>query len=91
MNAAPYEDPAASAAIQAIMDRLDFPALLRRVDDGYCTWRQPSLLLFGTSGASLGAGLGRWVDAGQAAGGRRRAGQGGAAQAPGCGGPGCRG
>lgn len=33
------------------MDKLDWPALLRRVDEGFCTWRQPSLLLFGTSGA----------------------------------------
>lgn len=50
--AAPYDsDPAASAAIAATMDKLDWPALLRRVDEGFCTWRQPSLLLFGTSGA----------------------------------------
>lgn len=49
--AAPYEsDPAASAAIAAIMERLDWPALLRRVDEGYQAWRVPSLLLFGTSG-----------------------------------------
>ncbi|PRW56273.1 hydrolase or acyltransferase of alpha beta superfamily isoform A [Chlorella sorokiniana] len=47
---APYDaDPAASAAIAATMDKLDWPALLRRVDEGYCSWRQPSLLLFGTS------------------------------------------
>lgn len=48
--AAPYEsDPAASAAIAAIMDKVDFPALLKRVDQGYESWRKPSLLLFGTS------------------------------------------
>ncbi|KAI7838120.1 hypothetical protein COHA_008051 [Chlorella ohadii] len=47
---APYDsDPAASAAIAATMEKLDWPALLRRVDEGYCSWRQPSLLLFGTS------------------------------------------
>ena len=55
--AAPYDDPAASAAVAATMDQLDFPALLRRVDQGYEAWRQPSLLLFGTSGARrTGAG-----------------------------------
>lgn len=60
--AAPYEDPAASAAIAAIMGQLDFPALLRQVDDGFCSWRQPSLLLFGTSGAPVGAERGaRWL------------------------------
>lgn len=53
-NAAPYDsDPAASAAIAATMEKLDWAALLRRVDEGYCTWRQPSLLLFGTSGQWL--------------------------------------
>ncbi|KAL4857953.1 hypothetical protein ACK3TF_001924 [Chlorella vulgaris] len=47
---APYQqDPAASAAIAAIMERVDFPALLKRVDEGYLTWRKPSLLLFGSS------------------------------------------
>ncbi|KAL4442929.1 hypothetical protein ABPG77_008420 [Micractinium sp. CCAP 211/92] len=46
---APYADPAASAAVAAIMERVDFPQLLRRVDQGYESWRQPSLLLFGTS------------------------------------------
>lgn len=49
-RAAPYADPAASAAVAAIMERVDFPQLLRRVDQGYESWRQPSLLLFGTSG-----------------------------------------
>jgi fermentation-respiration switch protein FrsA (DUF1100 family) len=31
------------------MERVDFPALLKRVDEGYLTWRKPSLLLFGSS------------------------------------------
>lgn len=48
--AAPYEeDPAASAAIAAIMDKVDFPQLIKRVDEAYESWRTPSLLLFGTS------------------------------------------
>ena len=45
--ARPYEDAAASAAIAATMDALDFPALLREVDDGFQRWRKPSVLLFG--------------------------------------------
>jgi hypothetical protein len=32
------------------MQQVDFPALLKRVDQGYESWRRPSLLLFGTSG-----------------------------------------
>eukprot|EP00879_Flechtneria_rotunda_P020475 GHRR01021543.1.p1 GENE.GHRR01021543.1~~GHRR01021543.1.p1 ORF type:complete len:255 (+),score=70.96 GHRR01021543.1:187-951(+) len=48
--AKPYQkDPAASAAISATMDQLDFPALLKAVDEGYRTWRKPSLLLFGAN------------------------------------------
>ncbi len=54
LPSAPYDtDPAASAAIAATMEKLDWAALLRRVDEGYCSWRQPSLLLFGTSGQWL--------------------------------------
>ncbi len=29
--------------------QLDFPKLLKRVDEGYRTWRKPSLCLFGSS------------------------------------------
>lgn len=47
---APYqEEAAASEAIASIMAQLDWPALLRRVDEGYQSWRQPSLVLHGTS------------------------------------------
>ncbi|KAF8067235.1 choline monooxygenase [Scenedesmus sp. PABB004] len=46
----PYrDDPAASAAVAATMEALDFPALLRQVDEGYRTWRKPSVLLFGAN------------------------------------------
>ena len=45
--ARPYADAAASAAIAATMDPLDFPALLREVDDGFQRWRQPRVLPFG--------------------------------------------
>jgi len=45
---APYEtSPAASAAVYKTMENVDFPALLKRVDEGYCTWRNPSLLIHG--------------------------------------------
>lgn len=58
----PYDsDPAASAAIAATMDKLDWSALLRRVDEGFCSWRQPSLLLFGTSGQCRGCCARPWV------------------------------
>ena len=51
LPAEPYQaDPAASAAVAATMQQVDFPALLKRVDQGYESWRRPSLLLFGTSG-----------------------------------------
>lgn len=46
----PYADsPAASAAIAAIMDNLDFKALCQSIDDGFRTWRQESILLFGAN------------------------------------------
>ncbi|WIA12811.1 hypothetical protein OEZ85_006441 [Tetradesmus obliquus] len=46
----PYrDDPAASAAVSASMEQLDFSALLKQVDDGYRSWRKPSLLLFGAN------------------------------------------
>lgn len=57
-RAAPYDsEPAASAAIAATMEKLDWPRLLRHVDQGYETWRQPSLLLFGTSGETVECGM----------------------------------
>lgn len=43
------EDPAASAAVAATMDQLDFNKLLQQVDSGYRSWRKPSLLLFGAN------------------------------------------
>lgn len=43
------EDPAASAAIAATMAQLDWNGLLKAVDDGFRTWRKPSLLLFGAN------------------------------------------
>ena len=51
------------------MQQVDFPALLKRVDQGYESWRRPSLLLFGTSGAPgflvvtcLAADRSSWTD-----------------------------
>ena len=35
------------------MERVDFPALLRRVDEGYVSWRKPALLVFGTGDTFL--------------------------------------
>ena len=43
------ESPAASAAVAATMDQLDWSNLLKAVDDGFRTWRKPSLLLFGAN------------------------------------------
>lgn len=43
------EEPAASAAITAIMEKVDFPKLLAEVDEGFRTWRQPTVMLFGSS------------------------------------------
>lgn len=51
---APYEaDPAASAAIGATMDGVDFPALLKDVDEAYRAWRVPSLVVHGGSDTFL--------------------------------------
>ncbi|KAK9823169.1 hypothetical protein WJX72_000799 [[Myrmecia] bisecta] len=45
----PYQESEhASVAIASIMDQVDFPALLQRVDEGYNTWRKPALLVFGS-------------------------------------------
>jgi hypothetical protein len=35
------EEPAASAAVSASMEQLDFAVLLKQVDDGYKSWRKP--------------------------------------------------
>ena len=43
----PYADGAASAAVYQTMDRLDWAALLRDVDEGYRSWRKPSLVVVG--------------------------------------------
>lgn len=43
------EDAAASAAVAATMEQVDFSKLLQQVDNGYRTWRKPSLLLFGAN------------------------------------------
>ncbi|GLC38917.1 hypothetical protein PLESTB_000461300 [Pleodorina starrii] len=45
----PSTDPAATAAVAKTMDQVDFPKLLRKVDEGYASWRKPSLCLFGPS------------------------------------------
>ncbi|GIL86908.1 hypothetical protein Vretimale_15552 [Volvox reticuliferus] len=45
----PNKDPAATAAVAKTMDQVDFPKLLKKVDEGYLTWRKPSLCLFGPS------------------------------------------
>lgn len=48
--ARPYrESPAASAAVAATMDKMDWGKLLKEVDDGYRSWRKPSLLLYGSN------------------------------------------
>lgn len=48
--AAPYgSDPAASAAVYKTMEQIDFGAVLREVDEGYATWRKPSLVLHGSA------------------------------------------
>ena len=31
------------------MEQVDFAKLLAKVDEGYCSWRKPSVLLFGGS------------------------------------------
>lgn len=46
--ARPYkEEPAASAAVVATLEGVDWQPLLNKVDEGYSKWRKPSLLLFG--------------------------------------------
>eukprot|EP00195_Chlamydomonas_chlamydogama_P017034 CAMPEP_0202894956 /NCGR_PEP_ID=MMETSP1392-20130828/4247_1 /ASSEMBLY_ACC=CAM_ASM_000868 /TAXON_ID=225041 /ORGANISM="Chlamydomonas chlamydogama, Strain SAG 11-48b" /LENGTH=374 /DNA_ID=CAMNT_0049579815 /DNA_START=22 /DNA_END=1146 /DNA_ORIENTATION=- len=55
--AKPYaESPAASQAIAATMDKVDFGNLLQRVDEGFVSWRKPSALLFGSSDPFLDVG-----------------------------------
>ena len=46
----PYvESPAANAALAATLEKCDYQALLKRVDEGYCSWKKPSVLLFGAA------------------------------------------
>ncbi|PNW85621.1 hypothetical protein CHLRE_03g195200v5 [Chlamydomonas reinhardtii] len=47
--ARPTSDPAATSAIAKTMDQVDFPKLLRKVDDGFRSWRKPTVCLFGSS------------------------------------------
>ncbi len=46
--ARPYAEPAASAAVAATMDKCDFGRLTSKVDEGFLTWRKPTVLLFGS-------------------------------------------
>ncbi|KXZ44230.1 hypothetical protein GPECTOR_70g460 [Gonium pectorale] len=45
----PSKDPAATAAVVKTMDQVEFAKLVREVDDGYRTWRKPTVCLFGPS------------------------------------------
>lgn len=55
--ARPYADAAASAAVASVMDKVDFGKLLVKVDEGFMTWRKPSVLLNpGNSDPFLAAG-----------------------------------
>lgn len=48
--AAPYEQsPLASQIIANTMDKVDFTNLLKRVDEGFVSWRKPAALCFGSS------------------------------------------
>ncbi|KAG2498156.1 hypothetical protein HYH03_003913 [Edaphochlamys debaryana] len=42
-------DPAATTALSKTMDGVDFPKLLQKVDDGFMSWRKPSICMFGSS------------------------------------------
>lgn len=46
-NAAYKSDPAASQAIERTMASLQWNDLLKRVDDGYASWKKPSLVVWG--------------------------------------------
>ncbi|PNH00389.1 hypothetical protein TSOC_013784, partial [Tetrabaena socialis] len=45
----PNSDPVATTAVARTMEQVDFPKLLKAVDEGYCNWRKPSVCLFGPS------------------------------------------
>jgi len=47
--AKPYSEPGAVAAVAATMDKVDFGKLLAKVNDGFRSWRRPSVVLFGGS------------------------------------------
>ncbi|GAX76419.1 hypothetical protein CEUSTIGMA_g3864.t1 [Chlamydomonas eustigma] len=53
----PYEEsPVASQIISKTMEKVDFPALLKRVDDGFMSWKKPTALCFGSSDTFLEVG-----------------------------------
>ena len=54
--AAPYESPIASQIIASTMDKVDFNALLKKIDDGYVSWRKPAAMCFGSSDPFLETG-----------------------------------
>lgn len=44
----PYQaEPEANLALYETMDKLDWKSLLARVDEGYRTWRNDSVVLYG--------------------------------------------
>mmetsp|Transcript_16062 Transcript_16062/g.43766 ORF Transcript_16062/g.43766 Transcript_16062/m.43766 type:complete len:369 (-) Transcript_16062:507-1613(-) len=47
--ARPYQDPAALEALSTTLEKLDFQKLLNKVDDMYGSWKQPSIVVFGSS------------------------------------------
>ncbi|KAL6764006.1 Alpha/Beta hydrolase protein [Haematococcus lacustris] len=47
--ARPYADPAASAAVASVMEKCDYGKLLKKVNEGFMTWKKPSVLMFGGS------------------------------------------
>ena len=55
--AAPYElSPIASQIIGKTMEKVDFSSLLKKVDEGYISWRKPAALCFGSSDSFLETG-----------------------------------
>lgn len=56
-NAAYEESPEASAAIYHTMDKLDWKELLGEVNEAFYTWKNPALLIHGTSDTFLDLNL----------------------------------
>eukprot|EP00890_Picochlorum_soloecismus_P000606 jgi/Picsp_1/1546/NSC_05024-R1_alpha beta hydrolase fold protein len=56
-NAAYEESPAASAAIYHTMDNLDWKELLGEVNEAFYSWKNPTLLIHGTSDTFLDLSL----------------------------------